>query len=202
MIAGFCRDTLGPRPLVGGHDAGAELLLRAVIAGKLKPSQLVLMSSRLHADAARPTALRSWQLASQAGSLPGLDRVVAHGARLVFRPRLGAQLTARANPAAADLVRHAFADVGGNGNWARSWAKLARRWPRGPQRQFLERYGEVDCPVLLLWADEDRFHPLAIAEEALARLPNAQLRVLPSTGFLMAYDDPVGLARELAAFCG
>jgi hypothetical protein len=26
--------------------------------------------------------------------------------------------------------------------------------------------------------------------------------VLESTGFLMAYDDPVGLARELAAFCG
>jgi len=27
------------------------------------------------------------------------------------------------------------------------------------------------------------------------------LRVLPGTGFLLAYDDPVGLARELAAFC-
>jgi hypothetical protein len=26
--------------------------------------------------------------------------------------------------------------------------------------------------------------------------------VLESAGFLMAYDDPVGLARELAAFCG
>ena len=45
-------------------------------------------------------------------------------------------------------------------------------------------------------------HPLAAAEEALALLPDGQLRVLQSTGFLMAYDDPVGLARELAAFCG
>ena len=27
-------------------------------------------------------------------------------------------------------------------------------------------------------------------------------RVLPGTGFLIAYDDPVGVARELAAFCG
>jgi hypothetical protein len=26
--------------------------------------------------------------------------------------------------------------------------------------------------------------------------------VLEGTGYLMAYDDPVGLARELAAFCG
>ena len=29
-----------------------------------------------------------------------------------------------------------------------------------------------------------------------------QLRVLPRTGFLIAYDDPVGVARELVAFCG
>jgi hypothetical protein len=28
-----------------------------------------------------------------------------------------------------------------------------------------------------------------------------QLRVLARTGFLIAYDDPVGLAREITAFC-
>jgi pimeloyl-ACP methyl ester carboxylesterase len=56
--------------------------------------------------------------------------------------------------------------------------------------------------VLLLWADRDPFYPLALAEQALKALPGAQLRVLAGTGFLMAYDDPVGLARELAAFCG
>ena len=47
--------------------------------------------------------------------------------------------------------------------------------------------------MLLLWADEDPCHPLAIAEEALDLLPDAQLRVLPRTGFLIAYDDPVGV---------
>jgi pimeloyl-ACP methyl ester carboxylesterase len=57
-------------------------------------------------------------------------------------------------------------------------------------------------PVLLLWADQDRLNPLGPAEEALVLLPRGQLRVLESTGFLMAYDDPVGLARELTAFCG
>ena len=57
-------------------------------------------------------------------------------------------------------------------------------------------------PVLLLWADRDQLHPLRAAEEALELLPHGQLRVLESTGFLMAYDDPVGLARELVAFCG
>ncbi len=40
-----------------------------------------------------------------------------------------------------------------------------------------------------------------MAEEALDLIPGAQLRVLAGTGYLLAYDDPVGVARELAAFC-
>jgi len=202
VIAGFCRDTLGPRPLVGGHDAGAELLLRAVTSGRLRPRRLVLMSNRLHGPVMRPALVRSWRTAAQVGAVPGVDRVMAHGARLLFRPRLGSALSARGNPAARDLVRHAFADIGGNGNLARSWAKAARSWPLEAQTGLLEAYAGIDVPTLLLWADEDRLHPLSVAEEALARLPDAQLRVLPGTGFLMAYDDPVGLGRELAAFLG
>ena len=99
-------------------------------------------------------------------------------------------------------MRHAFADVGGNANLARSWARAARSWPLDGQPELLDAYTSVNVPTLLLWADEDRLHPLAVAEQALARLPDAQLRILPGTGFLMAYDDPVGLARELAAFLG
>ena len=40
------------------------------------------------------------------------------------------------------------------------------------------------------------------AQEALDLLPDAQLRMLARTGFLIAYDDPVGVARELIAFLG
>ena len=56
--------------------------------------------------------------------------------------------------------------------------------------------------MLLLWADEDQAHPIIGANEALDLLPNGQLRTLPATGFLMAYDDPVGVARELISFFG
>jgi pimeloyl-ACP methyl ester carboxylesterase len=134
--------------------------------------------------------------------VPGLDRVVAHGARALLRPASGERLTERGNPAARDLIRHAAGSLAGNANRARSWAKAARRWPSGAQPDLLDAYPLIDVPTLLLWADRDAMHPLAIAEEALDLLPDAQLRVLDGTGFLMAYDDPVGLARELAAFCG
>jgi pimeloyl-ACP methyl ester carboxylesterase len=74
--------------------------------------------------------------------------------------------------------------------------------PRHARSDLLDAYERIGVPTLLLWADADPRHPLAIAEEALDLLPDAQLRVLPRTGFLLAYDDPVGVARELAAFCG
>jgi len=149
VLSGFLQDACGPRPLVAGHEAGALLAVRAIAAGTLKPSRLVLM----------PSPLR-------------------------------------------DLVRHAVQDLGGNANRARSWAKAAKRWPAGAQRDLLDAYRTMDFPVLLLWADSDTSHPLAIAEETLDLLPDGQLRVLPRTGFLIAYDDPIGVARELVAFCG
>lgn len=202
VVAGFCTEVLGPRPLVGGHDLGAELLLRAVVDGRLTPRRLVLMPNRLHGRTERRAGRSLWRAAAMAATAPGLDRAIARGAPLVLRPSLGEKLSAQRNPAARDLVRHALADLPGNPGRARSWAAFARRWPSEPQRELLDAYRKVTAPTLLLWADEDPLHPLAVARQALDLLPDAQLRVLDRTGFLLAYDDPVGLARELISFCG
>ncbi len=202
VIAGFCHEVLGPRPLLAGHDLGAELALNAAISGLIAPARMALMPTRLHRGEEHRAKRAAWRTACRAAALPGLDRVLARGATIIFRPAFGEQLSAQRNPASRDLLRHAFADVGGNGNRARSWAKFARRWPVGAQRQLLDAYPKLSVPVLLLWAEEDNFHSLDSAQEALDLLPDAQLRTLPGTGFLIAYDDPVGVARELIAFCG
>jgi pimeloyl-ACP methyl ester carboxylesterase len=202
VISGFCREVAGPRPLLAGHDIGAELALRAVTTDRLAPARLVLMPNRLHRREEFAGKRAAWRAACRLGALPGLDRALAHAAKLVFRPSVGERLSVQRNPAARDLLRHAFADVGGNGNRARSWAKFVRRWPVEAQRYLLDSYPRLDVPVLLLWAEDDPASPLDGAQEVLDLLPNGQLRTLPGTGFLMAYDDPVGVARELIAFCG
>lgn len=202
VISGFCRETAGVRPLLGGHDLGAELLLWAAAGGRLRPGRLVVMPTRLHR--APPGARRraAWRAACRGAAVPGLDRALSHGARLVFRPALGERLSAQGNPAARDLVRHAFAGVGGDGKRARAWARFAAARDGGADRDLLDRYGAIDAPVLLLWAERDGLHPVEPAREALDLLPDAQLRVLDGAGFLLAYDDPVGVARELSAFLG
>jgi pimeloyl-ACP methyl ester carboxylesterase len=202
VLAGFAADVLGPRPLIAGHDAGAEIILQAVQTGRLRPDRLVLLGNRLHAPPRDALLRAGWRLITCTAAIPGIAGPLSHATRAVFTPKWGIRLSARENPGAADLVRHAFADVPGNSTLARSWAKCARRWPRGAQRQLLDLYPRLEMPVLLLWSDRDALYPVAVAEEALAALPDGHLRVLPSSGFLVAYDDPVGLARELTAFCG
>jgi pimeloyl-ACP methyl ester carboxylesterase len=202
VISGFCREVGGPHSIVAGHDVGAELALLAASTGRLEPSRLVLMPNRLHRRDEFPAKRAAWRAACRVAALPGLDRMLAHGAKLVFRPSTGQRLSVQSNVGARDLFRHAFADVGGNGNRARSWAKFARRWPVEAQRQLLDAYPQMRMPVLLLWADEDLAHPIEAANEALDLLPDAQLRTLAGTGFLITYDDPVGVARELISFCG
>jgi pimeloyl-ACP methyl ester carboxylesterase len=202
VLAGFCHEAVGPRPRVAGHDLGAEILLQAVVRGELEPARMVLMPNRLHRETQDRGRRAFWRAMCRAGALPGLDRAMSHVARVIFRPKVGDRLTATGNPAARDLMRHAFGDIGGNGNRIRSWARFARRWPSGPRHDLLDAYGRIEAPILLLWADDDAYHPLDVAQEVLDLLPDGQLRVLTSCGFLMAYDDPVGVARELIAFCG
>jgi len=202
VLAGFANEVLGPRPLIGGHGLGAEVVLRMLAREEIAPSHLILLPNRLHRRASHEQLRRGWRVAVRAAAVPGLDRALSHGARLIVRPDLGLRLSARGAPGTRDLLRHALADVGGNTNRARSWARYAARWPTGAQRELFDLYPRLQMPVLLLWADEDNMHPLAVAEEALELIPNALLRVLPNTGYLIAYDDPAGVGRELGAFCG
>jgi pimeloyl-ACP methyl ester carboxylesterase len=199
VLGGFCAAVGGSRAAIGGHGIGGELALQIALDGGLDPSGLVLCPTRLHGRNPRPGLVSGWKLMCRAAAIPGLDRTLAAGAKLAAGPLLRGRLSATGNPDVTDLIRHAFADVGDPAR-ARAWAAFAKAWPKGPERTLLDRYSEIDCRVLLLWADRDPAHPVEIAREALDLIPDAQLRMLDRTGYLPAYDDPVAVAREISAF--
>src|ERR1035438_895846 len=101
-------------------------------------------SNRLHAPPPHALLRTMWRVATSAAAVPGVDSLLSYGTRAVFTPERGMRLSTRGNPAAADLLRHAFADVPGNASLARSWAKFARSWPRGSQTNLLELYPRLD----------------------------------------------------------
>src|SRR4051812_44869966 len=105
VIAGFCREVCGPRPLVGGHDVGALILLRAVQTRQLTPGRLVIMPSALHRRPARHRLERIVLGAARAGAVPGLDRVVSPAARLAVPPQAREAPRARGHPPARGPVR-------------------------------------------------------------------------------------------------
>ena len=172
VIAGFCREVAGARPLLAGHDIGAEIALRAIVD---RPAGAGAAGAA--AQPAAPTRRVRRQARRVAHRLPGRRAArVRSGCWLAARRSCSGRRWASACPRSATrppatCVRHAFADVAGNGNRARSWAKFARRWPAEPQRQLLDAYPRIDAPVLLLWADEDPAHPVIGAYEALDLLP-------------------------------
>src|SRR5438270_5546728 len=79
VMAGFAAEVLGPRPLLAGHDAGAEILLRALERSLVTPSRLVLMPNRLHAPPSRPALRAAIQSGASAGAVPGLDMLLSYG---------------------------------------------------------------------------------------------------------------------------
>ncbi len=203
VIAAFCAEVLGPHPLVAGHGAGAEILLRAIAGGRLEPSCVVLMPNRMHAPPTRPLRRRGWQLLTSAAAVPGLDGLLSYGAGLRIQAGVGGEPVQPRQPRrrrpGAPRLRRRPRQLEPRPLVGQVRPSLAAR---APGLSCWTLYPRLRMPVLLLWADQDRIHPLSAAEEALALLGDGHLRVLPSCGFLMAYDDPVGLARELAAFCG
>src|SRR5205085_8923618 len=93
VIAGFSDEVLGRRPLLAGHDLGAELALRAAGSGRLTPSRLVLMPNRMHRAEQFAVRRAAWRAVSRTAAVPGLDRLMARSATLVFRPSVGERLS-------------------------------------------------------------------------------------------------------------
>lgn len=196
LIAEFSRDIGGTRPRVGGSGIGAQLLLHAVARGLLEPSQLVLMPSRLHRP--QPTgAVGAIARLAAIGVGPAGPFAARSVTRAVLRPELvGAGATPRALSDAASAKRALLESA----DRSRGWRQVLASWDGEAFRDLIAAYEQVRCPALVLWGGDEERAPLRGAEEAADLIDRSLLRTLPGTGPLIAYDDPVGFAREITAF--
>lgn len=197
VVGAFCHDVGGAAPIVGGHGLGADLLVRAIARERLSPGHLVLMPCDLHRPPGPVTRemRRRGRWVGRLGSVGPAKSLRRHVARID-----GARLSASDARGVSELLRHATLDLATDNDRAGAWSRIAANLPTGPERAVLDQLPLIACPTLLLWADNDPDHEQRGAEEAVDLLPDGLLRVLDGTGYLLAYDDPVGVARELAAF--
>ena len=186
----------GAHPRVGGSGLSGQLLLRAIERGWLEPSHLVLLPGRLHRPLTSGVRGSTARLAASAVASVGplAARTVA---RRVIRPELVGPRPAPRIRSLADSAQTAMLE---SEERSRAWRRVIAGADFEQFRDLIGAYRQIACPTLVLWAEDSPAAPLRAAEEAADLIDDALLRILPGTGPLLAYDDPVGLAREIASF--
>jgi len=66
-------------------------------------------------------------------------------------------------------------------------------------QQNLDR---ITCPTLVLWSECDRWFPVTDGIALQARLPNAQLQIIPRCGHVASSGSPKTVSVAILKFCG
>jgi len=177
-------------PDVVAHDFGGCTALRSCLLDGRQYRTLMLID---------PVALSPW------GS-PFVRHVREHEAAFAGLPPYihEAILPAYISGAAfrtlsqADMQRYVDPWLGdaGQGAFYRQIAQMDRRYTD----EIESRYGELRCPVMILWGEEDRWIPVERGRELAARIPNATLRCVPAAGHLVQEDAPEAVVAALLGF--
>jgi pimeloyl-ACP methyl ester carboxylesterase len=179
VLAALARHLKLSRPDVIGHDFGGATLLRAHLLDGCDYNRMLLFDV---------VALAPW------GS-PFVQHVRHHEAAFagtpdyVHRAILRAYLRGAVKRAMPDeeLAPYLAPWVGEPGQSAfyRQIAQMDQRFTE----EIENRFGEIRCPVALLWGEDDEWLPLARGRE-LARRLRVQLTEIPACGHLMQEDAP------------
>jgi pimeloyl-ACP methyl ester carboxylesterase len=73
---------------------------------------------------------------------------------------------------------------------------------RGQREVLLDRLPDLQTPVLVVWGERDRVLPPSQAHEAITRLPNGSLELMPNCGHLPQVEHPDRFAAVLGRFLG
>ena len=177
------------RPHVVAHDFGGATALRAHLLDGADYASLTLID---------PVAIRPW------GS-PFVSHVRAHEAAFAGMPAYAhaALLTAYLRTAVhrdlpdAELAPYLRPWTGPVGQ-AGFYRQIAQMDPRHTD-DVAGRYGELRCPVQLLWGVEDGWIPLDSGRRLAGLLPAARFIEIPGAGHLVPEDAPEAILAALAA---
>ena len=180
----------GAEPDVLAHDFGGATSLRAALLNGCAYRSLMLVD---------PVAVAPW------GS-PFVRHVRQHEAAFAGVPpymhqaMLDAYLQGAAHrPLSREALRiytQPWTGQSGQAAFYRQIAQMDQRYTDEVQ----SRYGELKCPVSILWGDEDEWIPVERGVELAGLIPGARLTRVRGSGHLMQEDAPEAIVGALLAF--
>ncbi|MDP9427268.1 MAG: alpha/beta fold hydrolase [Actinomycetota bacterium] len=198
FLAAF-QDALGvERAAVVGNSLGGLAGLRLALDDPDRVTALVLIAGaglgRKVSLALRSLALPGYGgLAVAWGKRPpgAVQRVLGRAALLFGSPRR--------TPAKWLKEQYKLARLPGflEGQLATVRAQVSLR---GQREILLDRLSSLRVPTLVIWGERDRVLPLDQAREAISRIPDGSLELIPDCGHLPQVERPDHVAQTLVRF--
>jgi pimeloyl-ACP methyl ester carboxylesterase len=190
LLAALLKHWQLEKPDVVAHDFGGATALRAALLNGCEYRSLLLID---------PVAVAPW------GS-PFVRHVREHEAAFAGVPAyiheamLDAYLQGAVNrPLATDALRVYSLPWTGEAGQAAFYRQIAQMDQRYTD-EIQPRYGELRCPVSILWGEEDRWIPVDRGIELSTAIPGALLTRVAGAGHLMQEDAPEAIVAELMDF--
>ncbi|NUQ29834.1 MAG: alpha/beta hydrolase [Acidobacteriaceae bacterium] len=178
------------RPAVVAHDFGGSAALRAHILNGVEYSSLMLVDP----VAISPQGSALVQAAKTHQDIfAGLPAYI-HEA--ILRAYIGAAIKRQLSE--AEMRLYLIPWLGDEGKKA-FWRQIGQMDDIYSQ-EVEHRYGEIRCPVAILWGEQDEFIPLDDGKELARRIPEASFTVVPNAKHLVQEDAPEAIVAEALDF--
>ncbi len=178
------------RPDVIAHDFGGSAALRAHLLDGVDYRSLVLIDPV--AISPQGSALVQAAKAHQ-HAFSGLPAYI-HEA--ILRAYIGATVKYRLREEEMLPYLEPWLSQGGQKAFWRQIAQMDDKY----SEEVEDRYGEIRCPVTILWGAEDEFIPLKDGEELARRIPGASFTVVPDAKHLVQEDAPEAIVAAVLDF--
>lgn len=174
------------RPDVVAHDFGGSSALRGHLLHGLDYRSLVLIDPVAISPQGSPLVQAAKKHEEVFASLP------AYIHEAMLRAYIG---TAVGNALREDEMQRYLAPWLGEAGQKAFWRQVAQMDDKYTE-EVEWRYGEMRCPVAILWGQEDEWIPLADGRELARRMSTASFTPVPDAKHLVQEDAPEAIVAE------
>lgn len=175
------------KPDVVAHDFGGCTALRAHLLHGCEYGSLTLID---------PVALAPWgspfvrHVREHEAAFAGLPSYI-HAA--IVPAYIGGAAFRPLSAPALQLYVDPWLGAAGQAAFYRQIAQMDQRYTD----EIESRYGEMRCPVSIIWGEQDGWIPVERGRELAKRIAGSSLRIVPDAGHLVQEDAPEAIVASL-----
>ncbi|RWC40440.1 MAG: alpha/beta hydrolase [Mesorhizobium sp.] len=190
LFAALCAHWDIDRPDIVAHDFGGSTALRAHLIDGLDYRSLVLIDPVAISPQGSPLVQAAKANEGVFSELP------AYIHEAILRAYIGGAVR---NPLRETEMKLYLDPWLGESGQKAFWRQVAQMDDKYSQ-EVEWRYGEIRCPVSILWGADDDWIPLKVGEELARRIPAAQFIVIPDAKHLVQEDAPEAIVAAVLDF--